>query len=67
VGSSAAGFRFFRIRLVGHGRSGLENQGNFALLSHDNNKKGEGHTGALKGSVGVSWRGEEGAALRDVV
>jgi hypothetical protein len=39
--SSAAGFRFLLVRLVGHGRSGLENQGSYDLLSHCNNKMGK--------------------------
>jgi hypothetical protein len=71
--SSAAGFRFLLVRLVGHGRSGLENQGSYYFLSHCKNKKGErSHTGALNGSVkysgGISSRGgDEGATLNDVV
>jgi hypothetical protein len=67
--SSAAGFRFLLARLVGHERSGLENQGSYALLSDCNNKNGErSHTGALKGSVGAFSRGgDEGAILNDVV
>jgi hypothetical protein len=67
--SSAAGFRFLLVRLVGHGRSGLENQGSYDLLSDCNNKNGErSHTGVLNGSVDISSRGgDEGAILNDVV
>lgn len=49
--SSATGFRFLLVRLVGHGRSGLENQG----------------SGALNVSSGTSTGGDGGDTLKDVV
>ena len=66
--SSAAGFRFLLVRLVGHGRSGLENQGSYDLLSHCNNINGKiSHTGALNISSGTSTGGDGGDTLKDVV